>query len=114
MNYMTKYMLNTVIKNDIQTVLTDKPEYQILASYLAEWSCIGDIKEDLLPEIESVLSGEVTSTDVDADVVGLAYIEKETTKLMGSDVGYADMELPTIEFREIIIKWLEFLENSKA
>lgn len=72
--------------------------------YLAIWRYPNNIKTDLLPSIDSVLSGKVISTDVDADVVGLAYIEQKTTKLMGSDIGYVDMELPTTEFREIIIK----------
>ena len=72
---------------------------------------MSDIINDLLPEIEKVLSGKLAYTDVGADVVGLAFIEPQTTRLIGSDVGYADLELPTKDFRAIVIKWLEFLEN---
>ena len=30
---------------------------------------------------------------------------------MGSDVGYFDLELPTEDFKELIIQWLSILEK---
>jgi hypothetical protein len=113
-NLLDKYSLEMLIKNQFGVCITTNVDNQILASYLSEWYRVSSIKNDLLPEIEAVISGNLPFTDVGADVVGLAYIEPETTKLMGSDVGYADMELPTKEFKEIVIKWLEFLESQEG
>lgn len=65
----------------------------------------------MLVEIDSVLSGKVQFTDVGADIMGLAYIQAETTKLMGSDVDNSNVEIPTIAFRQIALEWLNFLET---
>ena len=110
-NLLDKYCLEMLLKNQLSVCVTTKVDNQILASYLSEWYRVSSIKNDLLPEIEAVVTGKLPFTDVGADVVGLAYIEPQTTKLIGSDVGYANMELPTTEFKAIVLKWLEFLEN---
>ncbi|SEE16750.1 hypothetical protein SAMN04487765_1626 [Tenacibaculum sp. MAR_2010_89] len=93
-------------------IISDSKEIQILAQYLDLWNNSKDIKEDLLPEIDSVINGELEFNDIGADVVGVAYIEQATTKLLGSDVGYSDFELPTSDFKELIIEWLAILEST--
>jgi hypothetical protein len=99
------------VKSETYYLCSKSDSKDILSGFFDIWRRPKDLREDLLKEIDSVLSGEAEFTDVGADIMGLAYIEPQTTKLMGSDVGYADMELPTVEFREIVLKWLEFLET---
>lgn len=86
---------------------------EILAMFIYLWKHSKDITEDLLPKIEDVLVGRRPFAELGADVVGLAYVKPQTTKLMGSDLGYADLELPTQDFKEIILKWLSFLESGQ-
>ena len=82
-----------------------------MAQYLDLWNRSDELKKDFLPELNLVLDGKLKYNDIDADVVGLAYIEANTTKLMGSDVGYSDLKLPTKDFKELIIQWLSVLEK---
>ena len=97
-------------KGDIYYLCSKSDSKNILSGFFDIWRRSKDLKEDLLTEIESVLSEKVKFTDVGADIMGIAYIEYETTKLMGSEVGYADLVLPTKEFKEIVLKWVDFLE----
>ena len=90
---------------------TEESKYQILAQYLDLWNRSKDIREDLLPELNPVVNGEMEFNDIGADVVGVAYVETSTTKLIGSDVGYSDLELPTEDFKELIMQWLSILEK---
>jgi len=92
-------------------ILFEDEKLNFLSAFLYWWRNPDDIKDTLLPEIKSVVDGLVEFTDIGADVIGLAYIEREVTKLIGSDVGYPDIELPTVGFNEIVLKWLEFLES---
>lgn len=112
MKLATKYELELKEVNDSIHIVTNSPDYEILAQFLDYWSCPDDIKEDLLPEIDAVLNGNLNCSDVGADVVGLAYVEVASTKLIGSDLGYGNLELPTTDFRELILEWLNILESS--
>ncbi|MDF0716482.1 hypothetical protein PY092_10005 [Muricauda sp. 334s03] len=111
MSLFEKYDLELKIILDRIHVVTDVKSTQILAQFLDLWNRSKDIKEDLLPELNPVLNGEMEFNDIGADVVGVAYIEANTTKLMGSDVGYSDLELPTEDFKELIMQWLSILEK---
>ncbi|AUC13917.1 hypothetical protein BTO06_01550 [Tenacibaculum sp. SZ-18] len=50
--------------------------------------------------------------DIRADVVGLAYVEKLNTKLIGSDFEHFDLTLPTSDFHKIIMEWFTILRNT--
>lgn len=106
-----RYPLKFTVIKDRKTSLSESSEYEILAQYLDLWRDPREIKETLLPGIISVLNGEIDFNDIGADVVGIALVKKQTTELTGSEVGYLDLELPTEDFKNIILGWLEFLEN---
>ncbi|WP_444904305.1 hypothetical protein ACJJIU_04390 [Microbulbifer sp. CnH-101-E] len=100
--------IDIIKKSGAYFLYSDLDEDVILYDFFRAWDSSQDIKECLLPEVGSVISGKVAYTDVDADIFGLAYIESQTTKLIG---GVApDLELPTMEFRELIKQWVDFLE----
>ncbi|WP_375581359.1 hypothetical protein ABWH96_10250 [Marivirga tractuosa] len=111
MNVFEKYNLELKTILDRSHFVTDIESFQILAQFLDLWNRSKDIKEDLLPELNAVVNGEMEFYDIGADVVGLAYIESNATKLIGSNVGYSDLELPTSDFKELIIQWLSILEK---
>lgn len=98
-------------KGDTYYLCSKSATKDILSGFFDTWRRTKDLREDLLTEIDFVLSRKVDFADVGAGIMGLAYIEYRTTRLMGSDVGYADMELPTKEFKEIVLKWIDFLES---
>lgn len=106
-----KYKLEIQFINDRIHVITEDLKFEILAQYLDLWSRSKDIREDLLPELDAVMTGELEYNDIDADIVGLAYIKRNKTILELSQVGYSDLELPTEDFKELIIQWLSILEK---
>jgi hypothetical protein len=110
---INKYPVKFSFIRGRKTSLSESPEYEILAQYLDLWRDPREVKETLLSGINSVLSGEIEFNDIGADVVGIALVKRQTTELTGSEVGYLDLELPTKDFKEIILKWLEFLENDE-
>lgn len=75
------------------------------------WRDPNEVKETLLPRLNSVLGGEIEFNDIGADVVGVALVKKEMTELCGSEVGYKNLSLPSEDFKLLIERWLEFLER---
>ena len=113
MNLTTQYKLELKEVNSTIHIVTNHKEYEILAQFLDYWNCTEDIEEDLLPEIDGVLSGTLDCSDIGADVVGLAYVELETTKLIGSDISYNDFALATNDFKALILEWMEIIKEFK-
>ncbi|WP_075341467.1 hypothetical protein [Tenacibaculum agarivorans] len=109
MELLKKYNLEI---NSNEHIVTKDSNKQILVHFLAYWDNVQDIKEDLLPELNLVINKELKFNDIGADVVGVAYIESETTKLLGSDLGHSDFELPTKDFKELIMLWIYILEEN--
>ncbi len=107
-NIFKKYNLD--IKNNI--VSSEDSSKQILVHFLLFWDKIKDIEEDLLPELMLVINEVLDFNDIGADVVGLAYVEKLNTKLIGSDLEHFDLTLPTSDFHKIIMEWLTILRNT--
>ncbi|CAL2089043.1 conserved hypothetical protein [Tenacibaculum sp. 190524A05c] len=103
---------NLAIKNNIVT--SEDSSKQILVHFLLFWNKIKDIEEDLLPELMLIINEVLDFNDIGADVVGLAYIEKLNTKLMGSDLGHPDLILPTRDFHKIILEWLTILRSTNT
>ncbi|CAL2083505.1 conserved protein of unknown function [Tenacibaculum sp. 190524A02b] len=110
MKILKKYNLE-VNNNRISSKDNDK---QILTHFLSFWENTQDIKEDLLPELNLVITKKLKFNDIGADVVGVAYVEKEITKLIGSDIGHSNFELPTEDFKKIILEWLSILEKVRS
>ncbi|MBL6449091.1 hypothetical protein JMN32_22460 [Fulvivirga sp. 29W222] len=106
-----KYPVKFIFIENRKTSVSESSEYEILAQYLDIWRDPREIKETLLPGINSVLEGEVSFVEIGADVVGLAVVQKEKTELCGSEVGYKDLIMPSIDFRNLVMEWLEFLES---
>ena len=109
MDILKKYNLKICNNKYIHSVDLEK---RILINFLAYWDNPQDIREDLLPELNQVVNGELKFIDIGADVVGLAYIESKNTKLLGSDLGHLDFEMPTSDFKDLILVWLSILESN--
>ncbi|WP_444885553.1 hypothetical protein [Microbulbifer sp. PSTR4-B] len=84
-------------------------EEEVLEGFFQVWAASQEIKEDVLPEIDSVLSGEKKYTELGAEIFGLAYIEHQNTKFI-SGLGSPDLELSTVEFKDLVEQWVDFLE----
>ena len=111
MSYHAKYNLKPMITHlGYLRFRTDQQAYQILADYFAVWDDSEDIKEEILADLEQIETGELKETEIDADVAGVALINKENTLLDMSSLGQPEMELPTEDFKGIVLEWVAFLE----
>ena len=108
MNFLDRYELVPCF-DQITYVKTNKTN-QILADYLTTWNGSEQIKETILPELEQIETGELKETEIDADVAGVAHINKDNTLLDMSSLGQPEMELPTEDFKGIVLEWVAFLE----
>ena len=107
-----KYDLEVVEKNETIVVLSTKNYSKILSGFFFIWQNLGDIKEEIIPEIDKILTGEISvSHDIDADVVGSADVYPDITHLGWSEVGYKDMTLPTEDFKQLWLEWVDILES---
>ena len=106
-----KYKLNFEIRKrekfptSINMALTD---------FLYSWSNIKYINEDLLPFVDEALLGNVDINNCDIGGGGTVAFVEQSTKLCakwGNVSGYLnpEFELPTIDFKKIIILWRDFL-----
>ncbi|MFY7670462.1 hypothetical protein ACOSP6_05190 [Tenacibaculum sp. MEBiC06402] len=107
MNILEKY--NIKINN--KSISSRDLNKQILVHFLGFWNNIKDIEEDLLPELMLVIDGVLEFNDIGADVVGVAYVEKQKTRLIGSDLGHPDFTIYTDDFHQIILEWLSVLKK---
>jgi hypothetical protein len=82
-----------------------------LSEFFLSWCSSNDLKNDLLPKIESVSSGETPFTDIGAEIMGIAYIAPVMTKLLSANQNVPFLEIETVEFKDIAMKWMLFLER---
>lgn len=112
MTLFEKYSLTLKELDRIHVVSNDENLW-ILADFLDLWRHPAEIKKTLLPEINDVLCGKLAVGEIGADVVGLATIDKQQTKLEMSSVDYRDFQLPTADFKDLVIIWLDIIENDQ-
>lgn len=108
---LEKYNLHIEEKNGLVGIGTDREEVSILAQFLNYWDRASYVKEYLLPEVDCVINGNLKYNDIGAGVVGIAYIEHDKTKLLGSELGDAPFSLSTKDFKDLIDEWLQILER---
>ena len=93
------------------TVVALDKNSRILSHFLDFWNKPEEIREYLMPKLEAIINKETEYDDIGADVIGAAFIEQEKTELTSSELGFSDMELPTSDFKGLVLEWLEFLEK---
>ena len=112
MSMFDKYELS-IYDHDSKSIDSKRGDY-ILSQMLDYWKDPKDIKEEVIPEIDKVLNGEISvSHDIGADVVGSADVYPDITHLGWSEVGYKDMTLPTEDFKQLWLEWIDILEMYK-
>ena len=111
MNFLDRYELVPCF-DQITYVKTNKTNKtnQILADYLTTWNDSEHIKEEILADLEQIEAGELKESEIGADVAGLAYIRPHKTTIMGSNFGYPNLDLPTEDFKGVVLEWVAFLE----
>ena len=110
MDYFEKYELYTKEIRERFYLLTDNEAHKILAEYFFIWNRSAEIKEEILADLKQIETGEMKETDIGADVAGLAYIRPHKTTIMGNDFGYPNLDLPTEDFKGVVLEWVAFLE----
>ena len=93
--------------------LDSKKSIDILTSMLDHWEDPDEIREEVLPVIDGVMKGEITDIEdkfIDSDIVGSALVEPDITELYNSRTGYKPMTLPTADFKQLWLEWIELLE----
>ncbi len=118
---MNNINLSFELKNGFPTVLVEPREFGVLGMFLSVWNNSREIKGELIPYINERIEkgkdqiidnqGNVHLNAFEADPLAEALIDKELTVITNWDDSSDRCELKTQEFKEIIIKWLEFLES---
>ena len=70
-----------------------------------KWEKIKEWKGYYIEEEKSFLEG------IGADVAGIAFVTADFTELSVSKLNHIDMELPSMDFKEIILEWLQFIDS---
>ena len=110
MDYFEKYELYTKEIEERFYLFTDNEAHNILEDYFFIWNRSAEIKEEILADLKQIETGEMKETDIGADVAGLAYIRPHKTTIMGNDFGYPNLDLPTEDFKGVVLEWVAFLE----
>ncbi len=118
---MKKINLLFELKNDFPIVLAESREFGVLGMFLSVWNNSGEIKNELIPYIDERIEkgivqiiddqGNVHLNTFEADPLAEALIDKELTIITNWDDSNDKCELNTQDFKEIVLKWLEFLES---
>ena len=111
MTIFEKYNLEVIKENESIYLITHTKENRILSYFLDYWNRSDEIIDDFLPELDPVIEGELQYNDIGADVIGSAYFEREKTEFTSSELGFDDLEIPTNDFKELIMEWLSVLEK---
>ncbi len=82
---------------------------KFLTTFLYSWSRSSDIDELLLPDIETVLNEEESELDNGSETIQITiYLDLVIFYPENSD----SFSIPTVDFKEIIIAWRDFLLES--
>ena len=120
-------------KEDNILAVHSEKEQSILAHFLMHWNSPTEIVAELLPLVNRgiqygtienwktkdgwsgyyIEGGDMFLESIDADVVGSVFVMSDKTKLDCSEIGLVDLELSSIDFKEIIIQWLCFILRNK-
>ncbi|NRA51505.1 MAG: DUF5376 family protein [Phaeodactylibacter sp.] len=117
-DYVLEYLKykNTLL---INTTISSNGKGHYLSDFLSEFNDTDDIHEDLLSILDDVLDMNLLNEVISAESLS-AYVEKENTYFIDEDDLVSgkqkasenpEMFIPTSIFKEIILKWLEFLES---
>ncbi|QTE39580.1 hypothetical protein J3L18_11135 [Mucilaginibacter gossypii] len=79
----------------------------IASSFLYGWGA-DDLTEEVIPQIEKVLSGELAEYESGSDLVEIT-VYKTITIFYLDDVGRNYPEVPTTELKELVEAWRDFL-----
>lgn len=120
-DYVLEYLKykNTLL---INTTISSNGKGHYLSDFLSEFNDTDDIHEDLLSILGDVLDMNLLNEVISAESLS-AYVEKENTYFIDEDDLVSgkqkasenpEMFIPTSIFKEIILKWLEFLENQRS
>lgn len=132
MEASARYRLQFMVSHTGSLGVIAPDEALILSHFLMMWYNPKTIVEYLLPEIDKsmfygteeyakVVDGYTAYflpnsreylNGVGADVAGFATINRKTTVLSHSDLGHENMELPSSDFKRIVIEWLAFILNN--
>ena len=86
---------------------------RMIAGFFSQWIIPIVLKTALLPEIESVMAGEIPEQDFESDPVAFVECTPEQTFFYGSGVGLEDITIPTEDFLAIAKEWLAYLESGE-
>lgn len=74
---------------------------------LERWEKLRSWKGFYVEEEDSFLEG------IGADVVGSAFVTKDITVLNGSDLNLKDVEISSVDFKEVVLEWLQFILRNR-
>lgn len=116
-DYVLEYLKqkNTLL---INVIITSNNKGHYLSDFLSEFNESDDLREDLLSPLNDVLN-MVLLNEVISGECSSAYVENENTYFINGRKGLdkqkssenPEMFVSTRDFKEIILKWLEFLES---
>ena len=103
-------------------IITTKPQkFAVLGMFLSIWNSSREVANKLLPYIDERMEkgkdqiidsqGNVHINAFEADPLADAVIDRELTVITSWDDSNNKCEIETKDFKEIALKWLEFLES---
>ena len=118
---MTSINLSFELKNGLPMVLVEPREFGVLGMFLSVWNNSREIRGTLIPYVNERIEkgrdqiidnqGNIHVNAFEADPLAEAVIDKEVTVITNWDDSNDKCELSTKEFKDTIVKWLEFLES---
>ena len=105
----------------INVIVSSNNKGHYLSDFLSEFNESDDVKEDLLSPINDVMNAVLLNEVISGECLS-AYVENEYTYFINGRKGLdkqkssenPEMFVSTSIFKEIILKWLEFLESQKC
>lgn len=92
-----------------EKVLFKIPDTNIeaLSMFLLGWPSLNRVEESLLPDIIDALTGVKEEIENGSETVDI-FLNKDTVEFYPRS--YADFEIPTYDFKEIVEGWRDFLK----
>ncbi len=118
---MKSINLSFELKNGFPMAFVEPIEFRVLGMFLSVWNNSREIRGILIPYVDERIEkgrdqiidnqGNVHINAFEADPLAEAVIDKEVTVITNWDDSNDKCELSTKEFKDTIVKWLEFLES---
>lgn len=120
MSILIKYGLTLCDSKGYPSLIGMHRRYDILTTFLTEFTDVNEFQDNFIPYIEKRSLEGLETINEGGDIIGYdsnscsLFIDKNETSLENSQFGFENLEMPTLDFKNLCLEWLSYLKHHRC